>query len=115
MRLVISGSRTITDRQKVRSILEAQEFTTLIHGGARGVDRFADEFAREKGIEVVVIRPNWRLGRGAGLAANKEMAGLADKLVAIHDGKSQGTAHMVKLMRGLGKPVDYHRLDGASD
>jgi hypothetical protein len=44
----------------------------LIHGGARGVDRFADEFARERGIEVLVIRPDWILGKGAGLAANNE-------------------------------------------
>ena len=113
MKVVVSGSRTITDREKVRSILEGQECTTLIHGGAKGVDRFADEFAREKGIEVLVVRPNWSLGKGAGLAANREMALLADKLVAIHDGKSKGTAHMVELMRGLGKPVDYHLVDAS--
>jgi hypothetical protein len=112
MKIVVSGSRTITDQERVRSILAGHAITTLIHGGAIGVDTFADAFAREKGIEVVIIKPNWRLGRGAGLAANKEMAGLADKLVAIHDGKSKGTAHMVKLMRGLGKPVDYHLVDG---
>jgi hypothetical protein len=41
----------------------------------------------------LVIRPDWSLGKGAGLAANKEMARLADKLVAIHDGKSKGKAH----------------------
>ena len=81
-------------------------------GGARGVDRFADEFARERGIEVLVIRPDRSLGKGAGLAANKEMARLADKLVAIHDGKSKGTAHMADWMRKLGKSVDYQRLDG---
>ena len=112
MKVVFSGSRTTTDRQKVRSILEAREFTTLIHGGARGVDRFADEFARERGIEVLVIRPDRSLGKGAGLAANKELARLADKLVAIHDGKSKGTAHMADWMRKLGKSVDYQRLDG---
>ena len=84
----------------------------MIHGGARGVDRFGDEFARERGIEVVVIRPDWSLGKMAGLAANKEMARLADKLVAIHDGKSKGTAHRVDWMRKLGKSVDYQRLDG---
>lgn len=84
----------------------------MIHGGAKGVDRFADEFPRERGIEVLVIRPDWSLGKGAGLAANKEMARLADKLVAIHDGKSKGKAHMVASMRKLGKSVGYQRLDG---
>lgn len=39
------------------------------------------------------------------------MAGYADALIAIWDGKSRGTAHMIETMKKLGKPTFVFRLD----
>ena len=110
MKLVITGSRGIENRQAIWAILDKHQFDTLIHGGARGVDKIAGQYAQAKGIKEVVLKPNWRLGRGAAMANNAKMAEIGDALVAIHDGVSTGTAHMVDTMRKLGKPVDYNVL-----
>jgi hypothetical protein len=50
--------------------------------------------------------PDWKkYGKSAGYRRNKEMAEVADALVAFWDGKSKGTANMIDLMRKAGKPL----------
>lgn len=51
--------------------------------------------------------PGWGLHgkRYAAFVRNNEMAFFADALLAIWDGKSPGTRHMINAMRELGKPV----------
>jgi ribosomal protein L7Ae-like RNA K-turn-binding protein len=105
MKVVITGSRSITDRAAVEKALDRVKFDTLISGGAKGVDQMAEDYAKDHGIEVVRVKPNWKLGRHAGYTANAEMARMGDLLVAVHDGVSKGTAHMVKEMQKLNKPV----------
>jgi len=41
----------------------------------------------------------------AGFNRNGEMADYADALIAVWDGKSSGTAHMIDTMHRLNKPV----------
>jgi hypothetical protein len=50
------------------------EITTLVHGGARGVDRYADTWALENNVDVVVYKPRWMkdgvLDKAAGFKRN---------------------------------------------
>lgn len=121
MRLIIAGSRTIADRAEVAQAVKAalrtwgggRLPTTVLSGDAKGVDRLGAAWAREHRIPVEVFLPDWaRYGRvgpkNAGYRRNEEMAKCADALVAIWDGKSQGTAHMLLCMQRLGKPTWTH-------
>ncbi len=108
MKVIIAGSRTINDKELVsQAIAEARfEITEVISGGAKGVDRIAEEWAKEQGIPVRVFKPNWQKGRqGAGLANNKLMAEQADALIAVYDGASKGTKDMIDTMRKQGKKI----------
>lgn len=79
--------------------------TEVVSGGARGIDQAGEWWAATKGIPVKVFCADWAvLGKGAGMHRNVEMAKYADCLVAIWDGKSSGTKHMIETMHGMKKP-----------
>lgn len=80
----------------------------VVSGGARGVDRAAEQAARLLGLEVLVIRPNYDGAAAPKLAPkyrNWEIARACDEMVAIWDGYSTGTAHAVAAAQRLGKRV----------
>lgn len=112
MRVIIAGSRGVTDYELVKRAVSASGFSPswIISGGARGVDALGERYASEHGIACHVMRANWRnvdgtVNRGAGLARNVDMAKTADAVIAIWDGKSPGTRHMIKTAQKLGLKV----------
>lgn len=110
MKVIISGSRTIQDKDLVWTALENTKFeiTTLFSGGAQGVDLLGEEWAKSKGIPVVCYKPHYSIDnpRHAPLLRNIDMARDGDALIAIWDGKSRGTAHMIECMEKLKKPTE---------
>jgi len=115
MRVIIAGSRSITDGDEVEKAIAESGFpiTRLITGGARGVDRVAIAIARSRGIPVSVFHANWdRYGKRAGFIRNAQMAKYADGLIAVWDGHSRGTRHMIETARRCGLQVYVHIVDG---
>jgi hypothetical protein len=103
MKILVSGSRYLSDPQLIRSVFEGvfKEYPkgTLIHGGAKGVDRFVGELAKEAGYEVIECKANWeKYGKGAGMIRNQEMVDnySPDLLIAFPIKESRGTFHTIK-------------------
>jgi len=113
--LVVSGSRTITDENRVKDLLNRyrfERFHTLLHGGARGVDQIAADWGHLWGLEIVEVPADWnRHGKAAGPIRNREMADRADALIAIWDGKSRGTKQMIEYFKTLKKPYIVEIVD----
>jgi uncharacterized protein YbjT (DUF2867 family) len=112
MKVVIAGSRTITDITAVERAVKSSGFkpTVIFSGMARGVDTLALQYARSCGLPVERFYAAWKdkdgaLDRTAGFKRNAQMANLADALVAVWDGKSRGTKDMIDQMCALNKPV----------
>ena len=118
MKVIIAGSRSVAristrkwDYDKLAKILEAAitesefEITEVISGGAGGPDRAGEQWAARHSVPVTVIKPNWKLGRGAGLIANRQLAEVGEALIAIHDGESTGTQDMIEHMKSAGLPA----------
>lgn len=99
MKTIIAGSRTITDMSAVVKAIAKSGFdiTAIISGMAAGVDTLAVRYAMQHGIELIKMPADWSLGRGAGYKRNIQMAEIADALIAIWDGTSRGTEHMIKI------------------
>lgn len=117
MRLIIAGSRTVPDNpagmhileQAIRNSGEQGRFTDraiseVVSGGARGADKVGERWAKEHDIPVRVIPALWGLhGRSAGYRRNEEMAryamgyGSDGGLIALWDGQSPGTRHMIEV------------------
>lgn len=111
MRVLICGGRDYNDYRSMGIVLEDVirgwgTITTVIHGGARGADALAGQWAREHNIPSVVFPAEWeKHGRAAGPIRNEEMLreGDPDLVVAFPGGR--GTADMVRRSRNAGKPV----------
>jgi hypothetical protein len=104
MKTIIAGSRTITREAIVRDAINCcgWNITEVVSGCAKGVDQLGEELARDSDIPVAQFPANWnKYGRSAGPIRNREMAKYAEALIAIWDGKSRGTANMIKVAKGL--------------
>lgn len=113
MKTIICGSRTISDYQEVGRAIQASGFrvTTVISGGARGVDRMGEIWARTNNRLLKIYRANWRkYGNSAGYLRNAQMAQEAEAVIALWDGVSRGTKHMIDTAERLGLKVYVHRV-----
>lgn len=70
--------------------------TEVVSGTCYGADLVGEEWAEKNGVLVARFPADWRnLGRRAGFTRNTQMAKYADALLALWDGVSPGTAHMI--------------------
>ena len=107
MRVIIAGSRSITDQSLVEKAVQESGFRidVVISGGARGVDSMGEEWASANGKPVKRFLPDWeRNGKSAGFIRNDLMVKAADALVAITTG-SRGTAHTISAAKRKGIPT----------
>lgn len=115
MRIIIAGSRTVTETQ-LRKALEwcpwIDFVSCVISGGAKGADQFGERWANETGLEVKQFLADWdKFGRRAGPLRNKVMADHAHGLLAVWDGSSRGTASMIELAKAAGLRIYIVRTD----
>jgi hypothetical protein len=106
MKVIIAGSRGITDYSVLEKAIEQVEFpiTQVVSGTARGVDQLGEQWAHTNHIHVERFPADWnKYGRSAGYRRNQQMADYADGLIALWDGVSRGTGHMITIakMKGL--------------
>lgn len=115
MKVIIAGSRSIIQMAPVVRAIAQSGFviSEVVCGEANGVDTLGKVWARQNGIAVKSFYPNWYpqgvYNKFAGFNRNEEMGDYADALIAVWDGKSGGTKHMIDCMKKLKKP--YHILD----
>jgi hypothetical protein len=118
VRTIIAGSRSVTDYAVVEEAVRASGFevTSTLCGCARGVDKRGAEWAAENHLPTVHYPADWKKhGKSAGIIRNEEMAANADALVAVWDGKSPGTAHMIGAAKRRGLKVYVHDVSEHGD
>lgn len=115
-RVAVVGSRDYPSLGEVRRYVRAQPpDTTIISGGARGVDRVAAYEAQCCGMAIEVYPADWAKGKSAGFQRNATIVERCTEVAAFWDGVSKGTAHTIKLAQRAGKPVTIFRSDGHED
>lgn len=108
MHVIVAGSRGIQDRGIVEDALahferEHGPVTRIISGTARGVDKLGEAIARERKLGLIRMPADWKAhGKSAGFKRNQAMAEVADGLVAVWDGHSPGTRHMIRTAQDKG-------------
>ena len=110
----VTGSRNpprLLETACVEVVGALPEGTTLVHGGAEGIDALAASVAADRGFPVEVYEPDYaRYGRHAPLQRNTTMAKRAHRGLAFWDGQSTGTVHAVRELRRYGKRCDVYQL-----
>ena len=127
-RIIIAGSRIIpTDKDYLREYFSRldnlskikKDNIEVVSGTARGGDYVGEEWAIARDHKLVKFPADWEYqALNAGYQRNeqpdakywstyklKKMAAYSDALVAIWDGKSKGTKHMIDIVRREGLAV----------
>ena len=114
MKVIIAGSREGFEIADVFVAMRDSGFcvTEVVSGTARGVDRLGESWANANQVPIKRFPANWdEYGKSAGYRRNAEMASYADALVALWDGKSTGTKHMIDLAGKMGLTVYVYRKE----
>ena len=108
MRVIVAGSRSITDPHYVRKAIRLSGFevSLVVCGEANGVDKLGADWARQCSVSVASYPADWKThGYAAGFKRNRQMADNADALIAIWDGRSRGTEDMIQVAKAKGLRV----------
>ena len=115
MNICVCGSRYWKNKDfvedKLNTMLGYMEDTsnvTILEGGATGVDTFAREYAKKKGIAWKEYPADWdKLGKAAGPIRNEKMIGDANIVMAfLERGKeNKGTQNAISQAKKLKKTV----------
>ena len=108
MKTIIAGSRSFDDIKLVyRAIAESDFYITeVVSGTANGIDKLGEEYARNFRLKVKRFPAMWDIyGKSAGYIRNVQMAEYSDALVAVWDGVSKGTKHMIDIAKAKGLKV----------
>ena len=100
MKVIIAGSRGIYDYNTILEAIKKSNFniSEVVSGKAIGVDQLGERYANENNISLKLFPANWtEHGKRAGYLRNEEMAEYADALIAVWDGASRGTKHMIDI------------------
>jgi hypothetical protein len=107
--LIVAGSRGLSETETARHLDEqvSPDFRgEIVSGMAQGVDLGGWHWARARGLSVVEAPALWnRYGRAAGPIRNQWMAWYATHLIALWDGESHGTQHMIRTAENDGLDV----------
>lgn len=105
MKLLIAGSRSITDYDISPYI--PNDVDLIISGGAGGVDTLAEKYADKNKISKLILRPQYnRFKRAAPLKRNEIMVDLCDRVLIFWDGISRGTVYTVNCAEKMNKQIN---------
>lgn len=108
MKTIIAGSRSIINKDMVEQAIQESNFeiTEVVCGLARGVDSLGKNWAIKNNIPVKEFPADWDThGRKAAYLRNVEMVKYGEALIAIWDGESKGTNHVITEARKHGLKI----------
>lgn len=107
VRLAIVGGRDFQDyellKRSIDELCKLHEVVTIVSGGATGADTLGERYAKEKGLNTIIHKPEWdRYGRSAGFRRNRLIVKDSDVVAAFWDGASRGTKSTIDLAEEAG-------------
>lgn len=111
MKVIIAGGRDFKEylllKLKCDKILKGVESVEIVSGNYEtGADPLGIKYAKERGYPVRKFDADWDADdKAAGPIRNRKMAQYADSLIAFWNGRSPGTANMIKLAEEFNLPT----------
>ncbi len=114
-RILVAGSRRYTNYDEAEKTILSLiapylgENILILSGGCRGTDQLGERFAKEHRYPLSQYLPQWNLyGKAAGPIRNRRMVEECDAIVCFWDGKSKGTASLIRYARLYHKRIVIH-------
>jgi predicted Rossmann fold nucleotide-binding protein DprA/Smf involved in DNA uptake len=106
-KVAIVGSREFKRLDLVIAYVNAlPPDTVVVSGGARGVDRTAEEAAEKRGLTTLIFPAEWdKYGLQAGFLRNRLLVKACDYVCAFYNGTSRGTWDTIQKAKKAGKRV----------
>jgi len=113
-RIALVGSCSFPSPELVREYVRALPAgVTVVSGGAKGVDTWAEEAAKACDLETLIFHADWEmLGRSAGPIRNEQIINHADRVVAFWNGVSRGTLNSILHACYAGIPIETIDANG---
>jgi len=117
MRVAIVGSRKFQNREKVIELVNSlPQETVIVSGGCHGPDKWAEDAARKRGMDVDIYLPDlpkknapWYDFTKAYYARNMKIAQNSDAMHAfVTPDRTGGTENAIKYAKQLNKNVTVH-------
>ena len=106
MRVAVIGSRSFDDYPTLVKHLDSLKISCIVSGGARGADKMAEIYAKERGIPTQIFPADWdTYGKKAGFIRNRDIVENCDLLVAFWDGESKGTKNSISIAKRINKRI----------
>lgn len=120
-KVVIAGSRGFSNYKLLKETcdkyLREKKKThnvVVISGHARGADSLGEKYASDEDLDLEIYPADWKkYGKSAGFMRNKQMADIADAVIAFWNGESHGTKHMIDIAEEKGlnvRVVNYGKV-----
>ena len=125
-KIIIAGSRSLTNYDEIKPIIDFylskridDKNLVIMSGMAKGIDEIGHRYAKEHNIAVEEFPAIWKVkgkfDRSAGFKRNGYMAKRSDALLAIWNGHSSGTGHMINIAKKYELDVRiknlHHRIE----
>ena len=110
---IIAGSREGVTYEDVELAVKhcGWNISHILSGAARGADQLGEQYAKVHGIELTKFPAQWdKFGKSAGYLRNTQLANNSQALIALWDGASRGTSHMIDIARDRGLFVYVNRI-----
>lgn len=104
LKIAVIGSRTFSDYDFLKDTLRCIHITEIVSGGDLGADKLAERYAQEKNIHLSII-PHTEHPETTGASRTYSIISLAQLVIAFWDGKSPGTADLLKYAQQKGKKI----------
>ena len=107
-KVIIAGSRSFNDYERLKRDCDKLLINKrnmgyriiIISGTEQGADALGEQYAKEKGYEVLRFPADWTTyGKEAGYVRNIEMSQHADACICFWNNFSRGTRHMIEIAR----------------
>jgi hypothetical protein len=110
MKVAIIGSRSLVVGDLYKYI--SDECDEIVSGGAKGIDKCAEDFAYKHNLKLTVILPQYSCyGKAAPLIRNRKIVDYADEVVAFWDRLSKGTKNVIDYCSKTGKKCTVIYID----
>lgn len=108
----IIGSRDITTLN-LDLFIDKNHIGEVVSGGANGVDKIVEDWAKRNKIEFIAMLPNYKLfgGRWAPLKRDEDIVNYCDLIICFWNGKSTGSKYTMNYAVKTGKRVILHIIE----
>lgn len=109
IKLAIVGGRDYDDYAKFCQIVDDHikdigQPNHIVSGGAKGIDTFAETYAKEHNIPIIIFKPDWNLhGKAAGIIRNTDIISESTHVLALPTKSSKGTYDSIKKAKNMNK------------